>query len=148
MQPCLLPSILMFFRFRLVFDNPNIRNTGKDSNGSNVQLPTDGQKENTGHGVPEQTIHSLQSGPDEDGHQLVIRHDTTDPTTGPYIAKTIKTSDGSTITTQTAGVDDAAHIFLRFSELVGKNKKVYFQPVHLCVDGVDKICYLPCTDPE
>jgi hypothetical protein len=143
-------ELLMFFVTRVIWDNPNIRSTGQNSAGSNVSLPTDGQKENTQHGVPEQDIHAIQSplNTPASGQQVIIRHDSTDPTTGPYIAKTIKTSDGSTITTQTAGVDDAAHIFLRFSELVGKNKKVYFQPVHLCVDGVDKICYLPCTDPE
>ncbi len=72
-----------------MFDNPNIRHTGQDSADSNVMLPTDGQKENTNHGLPEQTILGIQSEPDEDGHQVVIRHDSTDPTNGPYVAKTI-----------------------------------------------------------
>jgi hypothetical protein len=74
-------QLIMQFRTRLVWDNPQVRNTGQDSTGSNVEMAADNAKENSTEALPQQSIHSVMSAPDGSNHQWMVQHDMTTPQT-------------------------------------------------------------------
>jgi hypothetical protein len=46
-------EMIMAFRYRQVFDNPNLRNTGQSGGAGSTDLGKDSPKENTNHGTPD-----------------------------------------------------------------------------------------------
>ena len=74
-------QLIMQFRTRLVWDNPQVRNTGQDNTGSNVEMATDNAKENSTEALPQQSIHTTMSAPDGSSHQWMVQHDMTTPQT-------------------------------------------------------------------
>ena len=70
-------QLIMQFRTRLVWDNPQIRNSGQDNQGNNVQLAADNAKENTTEALPQKSVQTIITVPDGSGHQWMLQHDAT-----------------------------------------------------------------------
>ena len=68
-------EMVMAFRYRQVFDNPNLRNTGQASAGSSTDLGNNSPKENTTEQLPDHSLHTTFSLPDGDGDVVTIQQD-------------------------------------------------------------------------
>lgn len=74
-----LEELLQFWRYRIVYDNPNLRVSGQQSQSQGSQVGGDTAAENTTHGNPQPAILALQSvlsgtfaGP---GNSGMVKHD-------------------------------------------------------------------------
>lgn len=68
-------EMVMAFRYRQVWENPNLRNTGQAGSAGATDLGGDSPKENTTEQVPEQGQHTTQSSPDDSGNIIKIQAD-------------------------------------------------------------------------
>src|SRR5262249_51019147 len=103
------------------YDNPNIRNSGQEGQGSNVALPADNARENTNNGLAQQSLHNVLSAPDGSGNQIQIQHDAANA----QILINKVSSSG-------APVAAFGSVTAKISDLGGANKDAKFRKVFLC----------------
>ncbi len=65
-------EMVMAFRNRLVWDNPNLRNTGQAGSAAATDLGGSSPKENTTHGIPQQPLLTVQYTPPGDSPVMVF----------------------------------------------------------------------------
>lgn len=68
-------EMVMAFRHRQVWDNPQLRNNGQGGTAGATDLGNSSPKENTTHGLPQQSLHTVISPPDDSGNVVILQHD-------------------------------------------------------------------------
>ena len=67
--------MVMAFRHRQIWDNPQLRNNGQGGTAGATDLGNSSPRENTTHGLPQQSLHTVITPPDGGGSVVVLQHD-------------------------------------------------------------------------
>jgi hypothetical protein len=140
LSPGDLEELLQFWRWRTVYDNPNLRISGQQSQTQGHQVGGDTATENTTQGNAPFALHTIQSGPPD--NTILIQHD------APNAEIRILNVDR-----HSAPLAGASKIFMSLDDVspddvprVARFRLLRFKDAN---DGCNpKKCYVMMTDPE
>lgn len=140
LQTAQFVEMITAFRYRLVWDNPNLRNSGNAGSAGATDVGKVASKENTVHGIPQQNLHTTLAPNAGDATKTNLVQTDALTNGGQLLIQTIK-SDGTVDTTK-------PQVQLSNNDL-GGTRIAKWREVACCdSSGSPKTIYVPASSPE
>jgi hypothetical protein len=134
-----LVEILNLFRFRFVWMNPSVRNSGQANTNTDVTMGDDTNHENTNHAQPDNQLLAVGTTPDGSAHQTLVTLDAVN-SSGQLVIQQVGAAGA-----QVAG---SAMIQSRIADLPAGATAQYRQLAVCDSSGNSKTCYVDSTLPS